>query len=418
MGHLQLNLKSNKLRGKIAISGSKSISNRALIMKALAGSDAKFKNLSNSDDSRQMVRILKQIETCASSRIPLIIDARNAGTVIRFLTAFVANKEGKWLLTGTERMLHRPIGSLVEALITLGADIHYTGQTGFPPLAVYGKNFSGREVYMDASVSSQFISALMMIGPYLKGGLKIRFKTKPVSEPYLRMTQKMMMNFGIEVLWNENLIAVPEGDYQISDYNIEPDWSSASYWYEIAALSQESDLLLTGFTKASVQGDSICAELFEPLGVKTVFHKEGIRLLQHAETTDFFEHDFTGCPDLVPAIAVTCAIKGIPAKFTGVAHLKFKESDRILSLKTELQKIGTEIEKTADGFEIHPATQNPPKKQLMFETYDDHRIAMSMAPAFLKYNSVGINDPETVNKSYPLFWENIQQLGLVNVENF
>ena len=416
MDRLQLNLKSDKLVGELAISGSKSISNRVLIMNALADADGQFTNLSTSGDTQLMLRVLEQIKTCAHSRIPLVVDARNAGTVYRFLTAYLAVSNGLWLLTGDDRMKQRPIHPLVDGLRSLGAELHYASHENYPPLRIKGKQFNGGEVNIDPSMSSQFASALMMIGLYLKGGLKIRFKSKPVSEPYLKMTANIMQEFGADVRWSGNQVEISKGEYKVENYHIEPDWSSASYWYEMAALSREANLLLTGFTKESVQGDQICAKLFERLGVKTIFEKKGIRLIRNQEMTKFFEYDFSDIPDLVPAIAVTCALKGIPSKFSGVEHLRIKESDRVLSLKNELQKIDAQLVETDYGFELMPCKTGFKQRKLTFDTHNDHRIAMSFAPLFFKFGSVTINDPSTVNKSYPSFWEHIQQLGPATVE--
>lgn len=418
MNQLKLSLKSKTLTGKIEISGSKSINNRVLIMDALSGNNAVFSNASNSDDTRLMTKNLKEIDTCASSRIPLVIDSKNAGTVFRFLTAYLSQKKGQWLLTGKDRMKERPVEPLVAALTKLGANISYANEQGYPPLIISGDHFNGGGVSLDASQSSQFVTALMMIGPYLKGGLTIHFDSKPVSEPYIQMTLDLMKQFQADVEWSGNSIVVKEGEYIIGNYTVEPDWSSASYWYQMAALSDDANLFLPGFKKDSVQGDSICAELFEAFGVKTIFEPEGIRLKSHPANSTYFEHDFSGTPDLVPAFSVTCAAKGIAAKFTGIEHLKFKESDRILSLQTELEKVGAKLEKTTDGLVLTPGKIQKKKKDLIFETYDDHRIAMCHAPLFMKYDSVVIKDPETVEKSYPSFWNDIQQAGLADLENF
>jgi 3-phosphoshikimate 1-carboxyvinyltransferase len=406
---------SGKLNGEIGITGSKSISNRLLIIEALTDKKKSIRNLSGSEDTKRLRTSLHMVKTCATSRIPMVVDAGNAGTVMRFLTALLAVTEGKWLLTGSDRMKKRPVGELVKALKKLGADINYAGTFGFPPLRIKGAELRSKVLELDVAESSQFVSALMMVAPELGDGLKINFKNRPVSFPYIKMTAQMMQEFGVEVLLTDKMVEVKPGDYASITYSIEPDWSSASYWYEMAALSGSVDLLLTGFTKDSLQGDHILPVIFENFGIKTVFEKKGVRLSKSGINTKYFQFNFESYPDLVPAVLATCAAKGIAARIEGINHLKFKESDRLEVLKTELAKVGAEILVSGNIAELVPPVKMP-EEEIVFDTYDDHRIAMSLAPLALKFGKVTINKPGVVQKSYTLFWKDIQQSGVIDVD--
>ena len=413
MGQVKLKYSNRKLAGSINLSGSKSISNRLLIIRALAGSKLRFDNLSDSADTQSLKFYLRFIEDCASSAIPMVIDAANAGTVLRFLSAYLSIKEGTWLLTGSDRMKERPIRGLVSALDNLGVEISYTEKTNFPPLRIIGSDIEIEGVDVDASSSSQFVSALMLIAPYLENGLQIQLIKKPVSFSYIKMTQKLMQEFGAKVQLNKKKVTVKPGGYQIKSYAVEPDWSSASYWYEIAALSENADIFLKGLLKESVQGDRIAAEIFEQLGVSTIFEEGGIRLKSTNNFASTFSYDFSDCPDLVPAVLSACAGKGIPAKFKGIGHLKHKESDRIAAMQTELQKTGTVLKRKSNTVELIPSEKNLAQTDCIFNTHGDHRIAMALAPLALILASVKINNPEVVKKSYPLFWKDLASFGIV-----
>ncbi len=415
MDKMQLRYKSSKIKGEIGLSGSKSISNRLLVMAQLANATASFNNLSDSDDTLRIQKCLQEIEVCSSSRIPLIVDAGNAGTVYRFLAAFLSLQSGKWLLTGNQRMKQRPVDGLVDALQHIGAKIRFTGESNFPPLQINGADLKGGSVDVDASKSSQFVTALMLMAPYLENGLNIRLVKRPVSFAYIQMTASLMKQCGILVKIKDEQIIIEPGGYVFKDMDIEPDWSSASYWYEVAALSENAEIFLTGFTKKSIQGDSICVELFQKLGVNTAFEKTGIRLTSYRVTDELFEFDFTDYPDLVPSVMATCAAKQIKAVFYGTEHLRFKESDRIKSLSAELQKIGTKFRVSKDKITLSPSKSVKNIKPLIFNTYDDHRLAMCLAPLVLIFNEVIIKDPEVVSKSYPGFWKDIKRLGIGDV---
>ena len=412
---VQVQRLSGNLNGEIRISGSKSISNRMLIIDTLADEKLVLKNLSTSDDTLSLKKSLTMIRTCASSRIPLVVDAGNAGTVLRFLTALLSVTEGQWLLTGSERMKIRPVGELVSALKKLGADIEYANELGYPPLLIKGTGLKSKELVLDASQSSQFVSALMMIAPELSDGLKINFKNRPVSFPYIEMTAKLMQECGIEVLLTDESVEVKPGTYKAVDYHIEPDWSSASYWYEMAALSDSASVLLPGFVKESLQGDQIIAEVFNNFGVQTTYGDYGIWITRSRESTDYFKYNFEACPDLVPAVLATCAAKGITAELEGVSHLKYKESDRLEVLKDELAKVGAKIILRGNFVDLVPSSVLP-QSEIIFDTYKDHRIAMCLAPLALKFAGVSVNEPNVVHKSYASFWKDIQQLGILSVD--
>jgi 3-phosphoshikimate 1-carboxyvinyltransferase len=343
----------------------------------------------------------------------MILDIKNAGTVMRFLTAYLSLIAGKWLITGSERMQKRPIGELVDALNSLGADIQFTQKIGFPPLLIKGAEIKGGVVEINAKQSSQFVSALMMIAPYLKNGLEIIMKHNPVSAPYIKMTAKLMSEYGVNVEIDSNTIFVPEGNYKIKEHNIEADWSSASYWYEVAALSENSEIFISNLSKKSIQGDSIVAQIFKNLGVETIYLNNGV-LLKNKETFKTeYEFNFKDYPDLVPAVMATCAIKGIKLKVKGISHLKYKESDRILSLDEELSKIGCCITKEGKSYIL---TSGESVNNVEFNTHNDHRLAMCLAPLVLKIKDVVINDPEVSTKSYPDFWKNMKDLNVFDYQ--
>ncbi|MCK5775049.1 MAG: 3-phosphoshikimate 1-carboxyvinyltransferase, partial [Bacteroidales bacterium] len=388
------------------------ISNRVLLMKNLSGSNSRFENLSNSDDTKRINFYFNFIDTCLSSGVPMIIDTQNAGTVLRFLTAYIAISDGKWLVTGSERMLERPVGELVDALTALGATINYSEKQGFPPLLIQGRELKGGSVSINPRQSSQFISALMMIGPYLKDGLEIVLEKSTVSTPYISMTAKLMKLFGIDVEITTKRIIIPAGDYTLTDYNIEPDWSSASYWYEVVALSKHSQIFIPKLTNRSIQGDAIVAQLFDQLGVETIYREDGILLKSKAETVKYIDFNFKDYPDLAPTVMATCAAKGIELMLRGINHLKYKESNRILSMDEELSKIGCSISRQGQAYILKPG-ELPDKAE--FNTHNDHRIAMCLAPLSLKIKEIDINNPDVNIKSYPDFWDDMQRLGVFEV---
>lgn len=374
-----------------------------------------FKNISAADDTKRMIFYLNQIKSCSRQNLSLVINAENAGTVMRFLASLLSVTKGKWLLTGSKRMKQRPIGTLVSALQVLGAEISYTDKKGYPPLKIIGNDLKGGFVHMDADISSQFISSLMMIAPSTLKGITIDFNQKPVSFPYIRMTQKLMKLFGVEAELTETSVNIKPSEYQVKDLYIEPDWSSASYWYEIAALADQAEIFLKGFTKNSVQGDSCVWQIFDELGVYTEFKNNGIQLISTKTHTTHFQYDFTDAPDLVPAVLTTCAAKRIKATITGVDHLKHKESDRMQALGIELTKIGAVLKSINGVYTLTFTKSKATEKTWVFETYKDHRMAMCFAPLVFIFNDIVIKDKNVVDKSYPAFWNDLKKLKIVDL---
>ncbi len=401
--------------GTVELPASKSISNRLLIMKALSDNPVHFNNLSDSDDTQLLKRLLKIIRVCAKSDIPTVVHTGNAGTVMRFLTAFLAQTEGKWLLTGNARMLERPIAQLVDTLNGLGADIKYMGNRGYPPLLINGKNnLDGGNVAIDASVSSQFVSALMMIAPYLNTPLKIVFKQKPVSFPYIKMTAELMQEADTEVIYNEKEIRISNGKYGLKETAVEKDWSSAAFWYQTVAIDKKSEIFFPGLTQKSIQGDKILVDIFKKLGVTTTFEKDGALIKYSGNPVNILEYDFSCCPDIVPAVMATCAAMQIKAVFQGIEHLRHKESDRIEKMNLELKKAGATIIKQGKGYVLLPSKRleiNP-----VFDTHNDHRIAMSLAPLSIIFNKITINNPDVVTKSYPQYWNQLEKTGIIKID--
>ncbi len=402
----------SKLDVLITLPASKSISNRALVISALAGMDKLPDNLSDCDDTEVIVKALKDQ--------PLVIDIKAAGTAMRFLTAMFATIPGEHVITGTARMKQRPIHVLVDALRRLGADIVYEENEGFPPLRIKGKELDGGWLDIQGNVSSQFISALLMIGPNMKRGLNLKLNGEIISRPYVDLTLCTMRDFGADAEWSDtDVIEVKPQPYKSTGYFIESDWSAASYWYETIALSRdpEAEVRLGGLTDGSLQGDSVVKYLFNMLGVKTVFssRKRGIPTIVTLKKTGLvsarLDYDFINQPDLAQTFVVTCAMMNVPFHFTGLASLRIKETDRIEALKCELRKLGYVID-DGDGTElIWNGERCEPNLESAIDTYEDHRMAMAFAPAAIKTRKLLINNPHVVTKSYPHFWEDLKKAG-------
>lgn len=404
-----------KIDADIKLPASKSISNRALIIHALSGGNIKPENLSDCDDTEVIINMLENM--------PDVINIKAAGTAMRFSTAFLAVTEGEHTLTGTERMMHRPIQILVDALRYLGADIEYKGEEGYPPLHIKGHHLDGGHLEVDGNVSSQYISALLMIGPVLKNGLELKLTGQIVSRPYIDLTLWTMGEFGAEAEWSDvDTIRVRPKPYKERPYLIENDWSASSYWFEIMALlgDSESEIRLGGLMDGSKQGDSMVRYIFSLLGVKSAFESKEqgvptmVTLKNHHCMLPRLDYDFTGCPDLAQTFVVCCCLKNIKFKFTGLASLKIKETDRIEALKTELRKLGYVIKDENNNTllwegETCEASMEP------IDTYEDHRMALSFAPAAIKFPGLKINNPEVVSKSYPHFWEDLKKVGFIIV---
>ncbi len=399
----QLHIPTDSIAVKIQLPASKSISNRALILDALSYSPYDIQNLSDCDDTNVLINALDSNSTT--------FDIGAAGTSMRFLTAFLSKTVGEWIITGSERMKQRPIKLLVEALNYLGARIEYVENEGFPPLRIFGSALTGGEIHLKGNVSSQYISALMMVAPCMQKGLKIVLEGKVTSKPYIKMTLEMMEEYGVTVEFNDNTITIEPQDYEPIPYKVESDWSAASYWYEILSLVGKGGVYLIGLNQNSYQGDSKVTELFEQLGVKTTFMDDGVLLSPNGELTSKMEYDFTNEPDLAQTFVVTCCMKGIPFLFRGLESLKIKETDRIAALITELRKLGFMLNEPIEGSLAWNGERCESTKNVSIATYDDHRMAMSFTPVALKF-PINIQNPEVVSKSYPRFWKDIDQLQL------
>ena len=395
----------------VKLPASKSISNRALIIYSLAGGSILPQNLSDCDDTSVIVNALRNM--------PETIDIKAAGTAMRFMTAYLSVMPGTHVLTGTERMKHRPIGILVDALRRLGADISYVGEEGFPPLRITGQPLLGGELELPGNVSSQYISGLLMIGPVLKHGLTLKLQGDVISRPYIDLTLWMMREFGADAEWTgPDTIEVKAQPYKAREYFIENDWSGASYWYEMVALSQdkEAEVKLSGLMDGSKQGDSSVRYIFSLLGVKTVFEtkEEGVpqtvTLKKSGRRVPRLEYDFVNSPDLAQTFVVACAMLGVKFHFTGLRTLKIKETDRIEALKTEMRKLGFVLHDKNDSELIWDGERCEPAEDASIDTYEDHRMALAFAPVAFK-QPVAINNPQVVTKSYPDFWNHLSLAG-------
>lgn len=397
-------LAPSEVKAAIQLPASKSISNRALIINALARGNCPPENLSDCDDTRVMVRALTGSND--------IIDILAAGTAMRFLTAYLSVTPGTATITGTQRMQQRPIQLLVDALRELGAQIEYVGQEGFPPLRITGTELKGGELTLKGSVSSQYISALLMVGPALTNGLLLHLTGEIISRPYINLTLQLMKEFGASASWvSETDIRVLPQPYRSVPFKVESDWSAASYWYQIVALSEEAEIELLGLFNHSYQGDSRGAEVFARLGVHTEFTSRGVKLTKKGELPTSLNEDFIDIPDLAQTFVVTCALLNIPFRFTGLQSLKIKETDRITALRNELKKLGCLIQEENDSVLMWNGERCEPETHPVIATYEDHRMAMAFAPAALCLPNLVIAEPHVVSKSYPGYWDDLTKAG-------
>jgi 3-phosphoshikimate 1-carboxyvinyltransferase len=403
---------SGIVNGIVNLPASKSIANRLLLMKAVAAfNDLEILNLSNARDTVVLNRILTNLSKSNTA------DVHDAGTVMRFLTAYLSCLEGEWILTGAERMQQRPVGALVDVLKKLGAEISYEKKEGYPPLKIKGKKLRGGKVEIDGSVSSQFLSALLMIAPLYKEPLQLQIKNNPVSVPYVEMTLKLMQEWGAEYEWKENTITVNNKAYTkpTGKVFVESDWSAASYFYSILSLAKKGEIIMPHLFENSLQGDSICKELFTSLGISSIFTKEGLVLKKTNHTKKTFAYNFIKCPDIAQTLAVCCVAKGIEASLTGLQTLSIKETDRVAAIKNELDKFGIKVSVIDDSISFPPSSFVPrslslTSRPLSFATYNDHRMAMSFAPLAL-LGEIGIENPSVVEKSFPHFWDELKKVG-------
>jgi 3-phosphoshikimate 1-carboxyvinyltransferase len=398
------------IHATINLTGSKSESNRALIIAALSKGEVKVKNLSDAADTVILNNILVNLTTTAEGE-RRTVNVGHAGTAMRFLTAFLSTLPEKFTLTGSGRMQERPIGILVDALKSLGADISYEKNEGYPPLLINGGlNGNLSEVSIKGNVSSQYLSALLIIAPTLPNGLSLHIVGGLTSRPYLEMTLNMLASAGISHTWEGDTIRIENQAHQSATLVVEPDWSAASYWYSIAALADKADITLPNLREESLQGDSEIQQIMIALGVKTARSSNGIQLLSAEDEAIHQVLNLKDCPDLAQTIIVCAAAKGLNLAFTGLETLKIKETNRVLALQTELAKIGVTLNEDNEVYTLNCDGLNFPEK-ITVSTYDDHRMAMAFAPLSLLINEVEIEDYQVVEKSYPDFWIDLQKAG-------
>ena len=404
MEKLTIKAETKVINGEVNLTASKSESNRVLIIRALCEEHFPIHNLAAAKDTETMIKLLDDKSN--------LKDVGPAGTTMRFLTAYYANTPGTWTLTGSERMKNRPIAILVDALKQLGANIEYLEKDGCPPMKIEGGNLKGGKISIDGSVSSQYLSALIMIAPTLPGGLEMELTGKIASIPYLKMTLALIGEFGAKYTFEGNTIKIAEGKYQGKEFTVEADWSAASYWYQIAALADEANITLKGLKEVSLQGDSAIVDMYKNFGVNSQFNGTQVTLEKSGNTSaESFDYDFSDCPDVAQTLAATLTGLNIKGHFKGLESLRIKETDRIAAIKQELEKFGASIDILPDD-EIQINKAVIADFDGTIETYDDHRVAMSIAPLCLKVNQIEIEEPNVVAKSYPDFWNDLSVKGL------
>ena len=413
--HLQKpKVKSQK--SKVKITGSKSETNRLLLLQALYP-NISLENVSNSDDSEVMENIIHNSQlptvTLSAVEVPQLFNVHHAGTAMRFLTAYFAIQEGKEvILTGSSRMKERPIKILMEALQQLGAEITYEENEGFPPIKIKGKKLTNNKVSLPANVSSQYISALLLIAPKLENGLELTLQGEITSIPYINMTLALLKEIGVETSFIENKITVkPLLTINSKLLTIESDWSSASYWYSIVALSEiGTQITLSSYKQNSLQGDSALVEIYNNFGVETIFNNDNSITISKTSNLklETLNLELNNCPDIAQTIAVTCFGLGIGCHLTGLHTLEIKETDRLEALKNELTKLGANVSVTNDSLTLEPSEKI--NENISIKTYQDHRMAMAFAPLALKVPII-IEEAEVVSKSYPTFWDDLKSVG-------
>ena len=383
---------------------SKSIANRALVIAALCGAEKNLNNLSDCDDTQAVIRALNSADE--------VKNIGAAGTAMRFLTAYYAISSESVIMTGTERMKNRPISILVEALRSLGADIEYVEKEGFPPLKINGKKLLGGELHVKGDVSSQYLSAILMIAPYTTEGITLVIEGDLVSRPYLQMTLSLMSEFGVSYTWKDNVIEILPAKYNPIEFTVENDWSAASYWYSVVALSENKSVKLKYLLADSLQGDSHLVELYKPLGVETQFVDGGVVLSKNAEVElpKIYDISLKEQPDLAQTLVVSCLLMNVPFKFSGLENLKIKETDRIAALINECKTLGFVLKEVSSGALVWDGEKCAPAGEIKINTYEDHRMAMAFAPAVIRLGSIVINEPDVVTKSYPSFWQEFQKV--------
>jgi 3-phosphoshikimate 1-carboxyvinyltransferase len=396
----------------IRLPASKSISNRLLILQFFYGNSFRINNLSNADDTvllSSLLDLIRHHQLRGDSGL-LRVDARNAGTVMRFLVPLLSVTRGHYLLTGNDRMKQRPIAGLVDAMQETGAEIDYLEDIGYPPLLIRGRAITGRRISLDSSVSSQFITALLLLAPTLEEGLTIELSGKPVSWPYIKMTTGLLTSLGVNVIVQENAIRVYNKKEIKAEVDVEPDWSAASFWYAMLSMAEKGEVSFPGLRKSGLQGDQQVSIFFAELGIDTIENKNGIRIVRRKKINDNFYADFTGFPDLALPVILSCAVAGIRATFTGLERLRIKESDRIVAISDGLSKIGITLREEFPGtWRLSGRLIEP--GEIDIQDFDDHRVAMTFASLAMKGFTVNFENPEVVNKSYPGFWKALESSG-------
>lgn len=403
------------IKGHVSLPGSKSLSNRVLMIQALSGLSFTISNLSNADDTKHLQDALNHIKTGTSQTI----DIGHAGTDMRFLTSFLSIQNGTWHLTGSERMQQRPITDLVDVLKQLGASISYENKEGYPPLQIKGTSIKGGLATINGNVSSQYISSLLLVAPYFTNGLELTLQHNLVSLPYITMTIEVMKEFGADVNWSGNTITVKPIPYSYNqpNYVIESDWSAASYFYSLVALSNtNTSLTLNSLFNKSLQADAVCASIYKQFDVETIFENNQITITKKPYSISEFNFDFIDCPDIAQTLVVSCLGLNIPFHFTGLQTLKVKETDRIMALQNEAHKFGFQLEISDHSITYHPQSTIRKDIPKAIDTYSDHRMAMAFAPLCLIYDTVLIEDADVVSKSYPTFWNDLKSIG-IHIEN-
>lgn len=410
MSNILLKKKIYNTDAVIHLTGSKSESNRALILAALSGGKVKINNLSSAADTVTLNNILNHTPRGSKE-----VNVGPAGTAMRFLTAFYAIKNESIVLTGSERMKQRPIGILVDALRNLGAEINYQENEGYPPLVFTGKFVQKtNRIHIKGNISSQYITALLLIANSLPQGLEVVIDGELTSKPYVDMTLAMLAQCGIVHQWDKKIIQIANQEFKETTLTIEPDWSAASYWFMVLAFADNSRITLPNLKKNSLQGDSAITSIMENFGIKSTF--DGDNLVLENSTKDFKSKlfDLKECPDLAQSVIVCCAVLGVDASFTGLETLKIKETDRIAALQNELAKIGVSLSENQEVYQLDCSKKNYPKK-ISIKTYEDHRMAMAFAPLAMVMEEVEIEEAMVVEKSYPHFWEDFKSMGFEGI---
>ena len=390
--------------GAIDLESSKSISNRLLIIKEFCKTKFEIQNLSNAKDTKILNELLYSFKSTKD------INCEDAGTALRFVIAFLATKEGIWKVSGSERMHERPIKPLIDCLTELGSEIKYLEKEAVPPIEIKSKKLKSKKLSLPGDVSSQFISALLMIAPTIENGLTLEISSKVLSKPYIDMTLNLMSEFGIKYSWENNLIKVEKQNYLAKNIKVENDWSAASFWYSFLALSKSGEIKIPNLYANSIQGDSVLSFIYSKLGIKTEFNADSIILSKTKNIAKEIELDLSNHPDLALPITVTCCGLGIKAHLMGLESLKVKESNRLECIKKELRKFNISCEIDSSSIKIKE-NQNIVQPKSIIECHHDHRIAMSIAPLVMKVDSIKFDDKEVVNKSYPKFWEDFNKVS-------